>query len=117
VKLEEGYAQLPVTDCFAARQNLLGILQVADDVVEKSRERAAVNGVDVFRVFRCRERSAQPGNPSSRKAQGKHAQGTHLLHPPGFHIEMWVDLAIQIEDLGADVYRQSRIWPGFSTPI
>ena len=32
-------------------QNLLGYRHYADDVVEKFVERAAVNGVDVFRVF------------------------------------------------------------------
>ena len=32
-------------------QNLLGYRHYADDVVEKFVERAATNGVDVFRVF------------------------------------------------------------------
>ncbi|HAQ85280.1 MAG TPA: oxaloacetate decarboxylase, partial [Pseudomonas sp.] len=32
-------------------QNLLGYRHYADDVVEKFVERAAINGVDVFRVF------------------------------------------------------------------
>lgn len=42
-------------------QNILGYRHYADDVVEKFVERAAVNGVDVFRVF-DHERCAQPAN-------------------------------------------------------
>ena len=32
-------------------QNILGYRHYADDVVEKFVERAAINGIDVFRVF------------------------------------------------------------------
>lgn len=85
-------------------QNLLGYRHYADDVVEKFVERAAVNGVDVFRVF---DAMNDPRNLDTAlhavKRQGKHAQGTISYTTSPVHtLEMWVDLAKQIEDMGAD---------------
>ena len=58
-------------------QNILGYRHYADDVVEKFVERAAVNGIDVFRVF---DAMNDPRNlETAVKAvikQDKHAQGT-----------------------------------------
>src|SRR5690554_665506 len=85
-------------------QNLLGYRHYADDVVEKFVERAAVNGVDVFRVF---DAMNDPRNlETALKAVhqvGKHAQGTiSYTTSPVHNLEMWIDLARQIEDMGAD---------------
>ncbi len=85
-------------------QNLLGYRHYADDVVEKFVERAAVNGVDVFRVF---DAMNDPRNLKTAlravKQHGKHAQGTISYTTSPVHtLEMWVDLAKQIEDMGAD---------------
>jgi len=85
-------------------QNLLGYRHYADDVVEKFVERAAVNGVDVFRVF---DAMNDPRNLQTAlravKQQGKHAQGTISYTTSPVHtLDMWVDLAKQIEDMGAD---------------
>ena len=85
-------------------QNLLGYRHYADDVVEKFVERAAINGVDVFRVF---DAMNDPRNLATAlkavKKQGKHAQGTISYTTSPVHtLEMWVDLAKQIEDMGAD---------------
>ncbi len=85
-------------------QNLLGYRHYADDVVEKFVERAAVNGVDVFRVF---DAMNDPRNLETAlkavKHQGKHAQGTISYTTSPVHtLDMWVDLAKQIEDMGAD---------------
>lgn len=85
-------------------QNLLGYRHYADDVVEKFVERAAVNGVDVFRVF---DAMNDPRNLETAlravKQQGKHAQGTISYTTSPVHtLQMWVDLAKQIEDMGAD---------------
>lgn len=85
-------------------QNLLGYRHYADDVVEKFVERAAVNGVDVFRVFDAMNdpRNLETALKAVRK-QGKHAQGTISYTTSPVHtLEMWVDLAKQIEDMGAD---------------
>ena len=85
-------------------QNLLGYRHYADDVVEKFVERAAFNGVDVFRVF---DAMNDPRNLQTAlkavKQQGKHAQGTISYTTSPVHtLEMWVDLAKKIEDMGAD---------------
>ncbi|MFI8479459.1 sodium-extruding oxaloacetate decarboxylase subunit alpha [Pseudomonas sp. NPDC078700] len=85
-------------------QNLLGYRHYADDVVEKFVERAAANGVDVFRVF---DAMNDPRNLSTAlkavKQQGKHAQGTISYTTSPVHtLDMWLDLSKQIEDMGAD---------------
>ncbi|NLD00779.1 MAG: sodium-extruding oxaloacetate decarboxylase subunit alpha [Gammaproteobacteria bacterium] len=85
-------------------QNLLGYRHYADDVVDKFVERAAINGVDVFRVF---DAMNDPRNLDRAlkavKANGKHAQGTiSYTTSPVHNMQMWVDLGKQIEDLGAD---------------
>lgn len=84
-------------------QNLLGYRHYADDLVEKFVERAAVNGVDVFRVF---DAMNDPRNlETAIKAvlkQDKHAQGTIAYTVSPVHtIDMWEDMAKQIEDMGA----------------
>ncbi|MFA5679352.1 MAG: sodium-extruding oxaloacetate decarboxylase subunit alpha [Pseudomonas sp.] len=85
-------------------QNLLGYRHYADDVVEKFVERAAVNGVDVFRVFDAMNdpRNLRTALQAVRQV-GKHAQGTISYTTSPVHtLEMWVDLAKSIEDMGAD---------------
>ncbi|QKE62309.1 sodium-extruding oxaloacetate decarboxylase subunit alpha [Aquipseudomonas campi] len=85
-------------------QNLLGYRHYADDVVDKFVERAAINGVDVFRVF---DAMNDPRNMETAlqavKRQDKHAQGTISYTTSPVHtLEMWLDLAKKIEDMGAD---------------
>ncbi|MEE3208510.1 MAG: sodium-extruding oxaloacetate decarboxylase subunit alpha, partial [Pseudomonadota bacterium] len=85
-------------------QNLLGYRHYADDVVEMFVERAATNGVDVFRVF---DAMNDPRNLETAlkavKKQGKHAQGTLSYTTSPVHtLDSWIDLAKQIEDMGAD---------------
>jgi len=85
-------------------QNILGYRHYADDVVRKFVERAAVNGVDVFRIF---DAMNDPRNLSTAiaavKETGKHAQGTISYTLSALHnVDYWVDLAKKIEDQGAD---------------
>jgi oxaloacetate decarboxylase alpha subunit len=85
-------------------QNILGYRHYADDVVEKFVERAAVNGIDVFRVFDAMNdmRNLQTALKAVNQL-GKHAQGTISYTVSPVHtIDLWVDLARQIEDAGAD---------------
>ena len=85
-------------------QNILGYRHYADDVVEKFVERAAVNGIDVFRVFDAMNdmRNLQTALKAVNQV-GKHAQGTISYTVSPVHtIDLWVDLARQIEDAGAD---------------
>ncbi len=85
-------------------QNLLGYRHYADDVVERFVDRAAENGVDVFRIFDAMNdpRNLQTAIKAVRKT-GKHAQGTISYTTSPVHtIEMWVELAKEIADMGAD---------------
>ena len=85
-------------------QNILGYRHYADDVVEKFVERAAVNGVDVFRVFDAMNdmRNIEVALRAV-KAVGKHAQGTiSYTLSPVHDIETWVTQGKHIEDMGAD---------------
>lgn len=85
-------------------QNILGYRHYADDVVDKFVERAATNGVDVFRVFDAMNdvRNLETALKAVIK-QGKHAQGTISYTVSQFHtIDMWVDMAKRLEDLGAN---------------
>lgn len=85
-------------------QNLLGYRHYADDVVERFVERAAVNGVDVFRIFDAMNdpRNLETAIAAAKKT-GKHAQGTIAYTLSPVHtMEMWVDLAKKIESMGAD---------------
>ncbi len=84
-------------------QNILGYRHYADDVVKKFVERAAVNGIDVFRVF---DAMNDPRNlETAIKAvirQDKHAQGCISYTVSPVHtLAKWVDLAKTIEDMGA----------------
>lgn len=85
-------------------QNLLGYRHYADDVVNKFVERAAKNGVDVFRIF---DAMNDPRNLETAiqavKATGKHAQGTLSFTKSAVHTtDMWVEYAKTLEDKGAD---------------
>ncbi|TVP58789.1 MAG: oxaloacetate decarboxylase subunit alpha [Halomonadaceae bacterium] len=85
-------------------QNLLGYRHYADDVVERFVERAAVNGVDVFRIFDAMNdpRNLETAIAAAKKT-GKHAQGTIAYTLSPVHtMQMWVDLAKKIESMGAD---------------
>lgn len=83
-------------------QNLLGYRHYADDVVEAFVERAHDNGVDVFRIFDAMNdiRNLQTAVQAAIKV-GAHAQGTISYTVSPVHtIDMWVDMARQLEDMG-----------------
>lgn len=85
-------------------QNILGYRHYADDVVEKFVERAAHNGVDVFRVFDAMNdmRNIKTALRAVKK-QGKHAQGTiSYTLSPVHNVDLWVEQGKRIEDMGAD---------------
>lgn len=84
-------------------QNLLGYRHYADDVVTRFVERAAANGVDVFRIFDAMNdpRNLETAIKAVLKV-GKHAQGTLSYTVSPVHtLDMWVDLAKKIESMGA----------------
>lgn len=85
-------------------QNILGYRHYADDVVSKFVDRAAVNGIDVFRVFDAMNdmRNLKTALRAVKQV-GKHAQGTIAYTVSPVHtLDLWVDQARQIEDAGAD---------------
>lgn len=83
-------------------QNLLGYRHYADDVVYKFVERAAANGMDVFRVFDAMNdvRNLQTA-VKAVIANEKHAQGTISYTVSKVHsIEGWIEMGRKLEDLG-----------------
>ena len=85
-------------------QNILGYRHYADDLVEKFVERAAFNGVDVFRIFDAMNdmRNLETAVRATL-ATGKHAQGTISYTVSPVHtLQLWLDLGKQIEDMGAN---------------
>jgi len=83
-------------------QNLLGYRHYADDVVEAFVERAAKNGMDVFRIFDAMNdiRNFETAVKATI-AVDKHAQGAMSYTVSPVHtLDMWVDMGKQLEDLG-----------------
>ena len=85
-------------------QNLLGYRHYEDTVVDRFVDKAAENGMDVFRVFDALNdiRNLRRAVAAVRRT-GKHAQGTICytispLHTPGDFVEM----AEKLLDLGCD---------------
>ncbi|MEH6354818.1 MAG: sodium-extruding oxaloacetate decarboxylase subunit alpha [Marinobacter sp.] len=85
-------------------QNLLGYRHYADDVVEAFVQKAADNGVDVFRVFDALNdlRNIEVAMKAVKKA-GKHAQGTICYTTSPVHTaELFVQQAKDMQTMGAD---------------
>lgn len=85
-------------------QNLLGYRHYSDDVVTAFVERAAANGIDVFRIFdalndtRNLETAIQ-----AVKSAGKHAQGTiSYTTSPVHDVDTFMQMAKDLEHLGCD---------------
>ena len=84
-------------------QNILGYRHYADDLVEKFVERAATNGVDVFRIFDALNdmRNLETAVKATL-AVDKHAQGTISYTVSPVHtVDLYVDMGRRIEDMGA----------------
>ncbi len=83
-------------------QNLLGYRHYADDVVTRFVERAATNGVDVFRIFDAMNdvRNLKTAVKAAIDCDA-HAQGTMAYTVSPVHtLDTWLDMARQIEDMG-----------------
>lgn len=83
-------------------QNLLGYRHYADDLVYKFVERARTNGMDVFRIFDAMNdvRNLETAIKATVAVDG-HAQGTISYTTSPVHtLEMWVDMAKKLEDMG-----------------
>lgn len=83
-------------------QNILGYRHYADDVVEKFVERAAVNGMDVFRIFDAMNdlRNFETAVKATLKVE-RHAQGAmSYTTSPVHNLEYWLNMARGLEDMG-----------------
>lgn len=83
-------------------QNILGYRHYADDVVEAFVEKAAVNGMDVFRIFDAMNdvRNLETAIKATLAVE-KHAQGTICYtSSPVHNIAGFVDMGKRLEDMG-----------------
>jgi pyruvate carboxylase subunit B len=85
-------------------QNLVGYRHYADDVVDKFVHKAAVNGVDIFRIFdavndiRNMERSIKAAKKMDKHVQG----GISYTISPVHSNELFAQFAVQLAQLGCD---------------
>jgi pyruvate/oxaloacetate carboxyltransferase len=85
-------------------QNIVGYRNYPDDVVIKFVEKAAENGIDIFRVFDALNdmRNMETAIKTIKKC-GKHAQGAiSYTISPVHTIEYYVDIAKKLGELGCD---------------
>lgn len=85
-------------------QNLVGYRHYPDDVVNAFIERAASNGVDVFRIFDALNdiRNMETSVAAVRRVR-KHIEATICYTTSPVHsVERFIELAKRLEDLGTD---------------
>ena len=85
-------------------QNLVGYKHFSDQVVSKFINKAAENGIDIFRVFDAlNDIENIRFSVNEIKQNKKHAQAAMAYTISPIHdLYYWVDLAKKMEDLGAD---------------
>lgn len=85
-------------------QNLLGYRHYSDDVVEAFVDKAAENGIDVFRIFDAMNdvRNLETAIKAVKKS-GKHAQGTIAYTTSPVHtVEAFVEMGRTMAGMGVD---------------
>lgn len=85
-------------------QNILGYKNYSDDVVVEFVNRSLANGIDIIRIFDALNdlRNLETAINATKK-YGGHAQGTVVYTISPIHnIELYVKLAKDIENMGAD---------------
>ena len=105
-RLQKLRAALPNTrlQMLLRGQNLLGYRHYSDDVVRAFVERAAGNGMDVFRIFDALNdiRNLETAIAAVKQA-GKHAQGTICYTISPVHdIQAFVQMSRELESMGCD---------------
>ncbi|MDR3147709.1 MAG: sodium-extruding oxaloacetate decarboxylase subunit alpha [Treponema sp.] len=101
--LKKGLPHTPIMMLLRG-QNLLGYRHYADDVVDKFVEKAAENGIEVFRIFdACNDpRNLKRAADAARKT-GKHVQMAISYAATPYHTkEIYAALAKSFADSGAD---------------
>ncbi len=85
-------------------QNLVGYRHYADDLVDKFVQKAATNGVDIFRIFdavndiRNMERSIKAAKKMEKHVQG----GISYTISPVHSNELFAEFAVRLAELGCD---------------
>ncbi len=84
-------------------QNILGYRHYADDMVDAFVQRAAENGIDVFRIFDAMNDARNMERAIKATIEiGKHAQGTiSYTISPVHTLDIWIDLGKRLEDMGS----------------
>jgi len=85
-------------------QNLVGYRHYADDIVENFVEKAAINGVDIFRIFDAVNdiRNMQVAIKTAKKMDA-HVQGSVCYTTSPVHsIGQFTKMAVELADLGCD---------------
>jgi pyruvate carboxylase subunit B len=105
-RLQKLRAALPNTrlQMLLRGQNLLGYRHYSDDVVRAFVERAAGNGMDVFRIFDALNdtRNLETAIAAVKQA-GKHAQGTICYTISPVHdVKAFVQMSRELESMGCD---------------
>ncbi len=105
-RLRKLHAALPNTrlQMLLRGQNLLGYRHYSDDVVRAFVTQAAVNGIEVFRIFDALNDTRNLRvSIESVKAAGKHAQGTiSYTTSPVHSIAQFVEMAKELQAMGCD---------------
>jgi len=101
--LKKGLPKTPIMMLLRG-QNLLGYRHYADDVVDKFVERAAENGVGVFRIFdACNDPRNLKRAADAAKRTGQHVQMAISYATTPYHTkEIYADLAKRYAEFGAD---------------
>jgi oxaloacetate decarboxylase alpha subunit len=101
--LKKGLPNTPIMMLLRG-QNLLGYRHYADDVVDKFVEKAAENGIEVFRIFdACNDPRNLKRAAEAAKKTGKHVQMAISYAATPYHTkEIYADLAKSFADSGAD---------------
>jgi oxaloacetate decarboxylase alpha subunit len=101
--LKKGLPNTPIMMLLRG-QNLLGYRHYADDVVDKFVEKAAENGVSVFRIFdACNDPRNLKRAADAAKKTGKHVQMAISYAATPYHTkEIYSDLAKRYAEFGAD---------------
>jgi len=86
-------------------QNILGYRHYGDDVVDKFCKKSIENGIDVVRIFDALNdvRNLEKAMRSVKEYGGICEPAMSYTISPVHNEQYWVDLAMRLEDMGADI--------------
>lgn len=86
-------------------QNLLGYKHYADDVVDTFVKKSLENGIDIIRIFDALNdiRNLEQSIKSTKKYNGIVEAALSYTTSPVHNIDYFVDLAVKLEKMGADI--------------